>query len=177
MRVETLPYSNEPERRKKDLEEIFWLTAPKAPTEPEVRAKFLLKYHQVYIQNWPEDVYYAIDDETNEIMGYLLGCRDSKLAMDVLDPLLTSYRAFEGYYKTYPAHLHMDVHPKFQNRGVGTFLFGQFRSDLELSRIRGLHIINSPQERSVSFYRKSGLTFEVLKKVNDIELLFMGTQF
>lgn len=77
-------------------------------------------------------------------------------------------RVHEGYQpphysREYPAHLHIDLLPILQGRGVGATLMRGF---LELLRRRGcpaVHlVVNAANERAVAFYEKFG--FHVIER-------------
>lgn len=170
MFIEILSYISNKESRLKDLREIFDLNA-KSPT-PEL----FDKYARPYIENWPDDVFFACDLASKQTMGYLLGCRDSRKGAEILSPLLKSYSVFEDLFPRYPAHFHINVHPRFHGRGAGTFLVQDYLVELKKSGVKGVHIVTSPDERNVDFYLKQKFIYQLARPFNDRNLLFMGTR-
>lgn len=174
MYLEILGYIENKSQRLNDLREIFFLTAKKDLKSEADREALFNQYAAPYIENWPDDVFFACDLKTKRTMGYLIGCRNSKKAEDILGSRLGSYDVFADLYAKYPAHLHMNVHPDFQGHGVGSFLLQEYIIELKKYRVRGVHIVTAPSERNVDFYLKHKLRFQVERSYNNHPMLFMG---
>jgi ribosomal protein S18 acetylase RimI-like enzyme len=57
----------------------------------------------------------------------------------------------------YPAHLHIDVMPRFQRRGLGSRLLECVETHFAELGVRGVHLVTSNRhEKSIPFYRKHG---------------------
>lgn len=66
-------------------------------------------------------------------------------------------------YKKFPAHLHINIHPDYQRKGLGHILVNRLISHLREEGIGGLHlIVASDNLKGIGFYRKYGFR-EVLK--------------
>jgi len=63
----------------------------------------------------------------------------------------------------YPAHLHIDLLPSLQGKGMGRSLMNALFSELEKQKVPGLHLgVSASNTGAVAFYRKLG--FSVLKE-------------
>jgi ribosomal protein S18 acetylase RimI-like enzyme len=59
----------------------------------------------------------------------------------------------------YPAHLHIDLLPRFQGRGFGKRLIDQWLALMKSMGARGAHLgVGEANERAVRFYRAYGFT-------------------
>jgi ribosomal protein S18 acetylase RimI-like enzyme len=64
-------------------------------------------------------------------------------------------RALAGY----PAHLHINVLPEHQRRGIGGRLIARFEEHMFNHGVRGLHLHTSNyNRRAIPFYRKTGFS-------------------
>jgi ribosomal protein S18 acetylase RimI-like enzyme len=62
-----------------------------------------------------------------------------------------------SYSGTYPAHLHIDLLPPLQGRGVGAQLVNRFFELLRARACPAVHlVVNKANARAVAFYRKFG---------------------
>jgi GNAT superfamily N-acetyltransferase len=63
----------------------------------------------------------------------------------------------------YPAHLHIDLLPRVQQKGIGRKLMNELFAELTRQKVPGLHLgVGSSNTGAVAFYRKLG--FSVLKE-------------
>ena len=59
----------------------------------------------------------------------------------------------------YPAHLHVNLLPRAQNRGLGRMLLGGFLDHLRARGVRGVHLETGPNNpRVCRFYERIGFT-------------------
>jgi hypothetical protein len=84
--------------------------------------------------------------------------------------------AFKELFKTYPAHLHINMSAECRGMGHGGLLIEAAQKILVENNILGLHIITAPDARNRGFYHKNGFTDEQVCEYKGIELLFMGKQ-
>ncbi len=57
----------------------------------------------------------------------------------------------------FPAHLHMNVLPEYQRRGLGSQLMDRFLSALRASGAPGVHLVTSSEnKKALPFYQKEG---------------------
>ena len=134
-----------------------------------------------YVVLEPEHAH-VIDDGAGTAVGYVLGtadtqrfarrCRDEWLPLvderyDGSDPrdqgLLTLLRRPEWMLvpelSGYPAHLHIDLLPEFQGRGLGRALISAFLAGLRAAGVERVHLSMSPLNTAArAFYDRLGFT-------------------
>jgi ribosomal protein S18 acetylase RimI-like enzyme len=138
-------------------------------------------YAAPYVKHDPELCLIATVD--GEPCGYILGAADSANFRDWSElhwfpALRESYsphdetdvtaeaalvrKLYAGYEpppfsRDYPAHLHIDLLPCIQRRGVGAQLMGRFFDILRERRCPAVHlVVNAANKRAVAFYEKFG---------------------
>lgn len=63
------------------------------------------------------------------------------------------------FYKTYPAHLHIDILPGYQSKGIGSTLMATFMDHMKENGVPGIHLgTSSHNKKAVPFYEKQGFT-------------------
>jgi ribosomal protein S18 acetylase RimI-like enzyme len=71
--------------------------------------------------------------------------------------------AAQPYLADYPAHLHIDMLPSLQGKGLGRALMDRLFAELERQGVPGLHLgVSSANQGAIAFYKKLGFT--VLKE-------------
>jgi len=71
------------------------------------------------------------------------------------------------FLERFPAHLHINLLPDYQGRGLGTRLMSIFEERMRGLDIRGIHLITSTENiKAVPFYGKMG--YEIIKELPDI---------
>jgi ribosomal protein S18 acetylase RimI-like enzyme len=84
---------------------------------------------------------------------------DGRSAADqeIVDLLHTPTRPSAAVEERYPAHLHLDLLPRLQGRGVGGRLVGDLISELAARGIPGLHLdVGADNLGAIAFYRRLG---------------------
>ncbi len=67
--------------------------------------------------------------------------------------------AAQSYLADYPAHLHIDMLPCIQQKGVGRKLMDSLFAELAHQKVPGLHLgVGSSNTGAVAFYQKVGFT-------------------
>lgn len=150
---------------------IFFLSSSiKEFSSDERREAFFKKWCGDFIRLYPENFY--LMQEEKKLLGYLSGCLDSEAARSVLE--VPGYDVFMDLFSDFPAHLHINFHPDCRGRGLGSHLVLAFISDLEFLKIKGVHLVTSPDAKNVTFYQRLGFTHEVVRPFHGSSLLFMG---
>jgi ribosomal protein S18 acetylase RimI-like enzyme len=150
-----------------------------------------------------DNCFIAFDVNKNKIIGYILGSRNTleqekrfmwkmvpKIALRMCTYTIFfypgSFRAVllfmrnlelkdieKTVYMEYPAHLHMNILPEYQKRGVGSMLLDTFEDHMSDKKVSGIHIWTSNKNvKAVPFYSKHGyeIIYERENKVwNGIE--------
>jgi ribosomal protein S18 acetylase RimI-like enzyme len=156
------------------IEEIFFLsTSQKEWTSSEARQKFFHNWTDLYFQN--PDVLIAIDPTDRQVaLGYLTGCRDSSKFREILERNIPSQLVFQDQFDRFPAHFHINCHPRARGHGVGTSLIKKYEDLLFKAQISGLHLVTSPTAQNVNFYQKLNFTEQLTRVWREAPLLFMG---
>ena len=133
-------------------------------------------YCRYYLDREPDSCFVACNEE-NIPVGYMLcaeNCgrwsplfREHYLA-GLKNPLArtaaaASLKMPEKYVADYPAHLHVDILPAYQRRGIGTRLFAELRSRLTREGVPGVMLsAGADNENAIRFYENLG--FQILEK-------------
>jgi len=141
-----------------------------------------------YLRFEPELAF--VIEESGQVLGYILGARDTRafeaaceqhwwpplrrrypldaFPSDSADASLVNHihrpgRADDDVVADYPAHLHIDLLPPAQGRGLGRALMQRLLAALREAGAPGVHLgVGAANERAVGFYTRLG--FEVLKR-------------
>ncbi len=155
------------------------------------RRLFELANTEGYLRHLPESCFVAVDDASGQVVGYVLGAPDTA-AWDrvfarrmfwriALRGFLVSWWKYpesfhhvlqwarelsdeaQRFYAEYPAHLHINVRPGCQRRGIGDALLHRYEEHLVAHKVPGVHLITSNHnDKALPFYAKHG--FVVLKE-------------
>lgn len=156
------------------IREIFFLSADpqNISDDPAKNDAFFAKWTGYYFSYEPEWILLAW--EGDRLLGYMMVGTSSRKALSYYDTKNPSYRTFADQFDEYPAHLHINCHPNARGQGTGTFLIEDACARLQKKGLKGLHLITSPTQRNVGFYRRNGFTFELQREYKGFPLLFMG---
>lgn len=127
-----------------------------------------------YLEKEPESCFVAVD-ENDKPIGYIYGARD----YDAYEENFSEYikavaeienRRFLGealtemydhaIYKTeYPAHLHIDILPEYQSKGIGSRLIKAYCDYLREENVKGVMlIVGIDNDGARRFYERNGFT-------------------
>lgn len=159
------------------------------------RRLFGLLFALYYVYYEAKSCYVAIGDGTGEQAGYLLGTADSalqarrfsrrmiwRIAARAL--LYSIWRYPESFktllhfnrvqrtmpplhdlYKDYPAHLHINMAPGYQRRGMGSMLIERFEESMRSRGACGVHLVTSERNtKALSFYERHG--YSVIRELS-----------
>lgn len=171
--MKVLPWKNSRVPVEILIELFFENSSRKEFSTPQEKTKFLDIWFNIYLEEWPENIFIALNTQ-QELMGYLLGCSCSEKANDTLSPLNSSYSVFYENFFDFPAHLHVNVAREHQGQGVGKSLIEKFQYKLKDDNIQGLHAITSSEATNIKFYEKLGFLKIDEKTFKKWNLVFMG---
>lgn len=171
MEIMSFQKSNEPSKHKSQIEEIFFLSTSKTFESTEERTRFFNNWTAYYFSQYPHLIFIALDKNSN-VLAYITICPDSKAALGVLP--IKSYSLFADLFQEYPAHLHINAHPKARGMGLGSRLIEHACNHLKQKNIKGLHLVTSPDSKNVSFYKRNKFHYEKESKWGESTLLFLG---
>ncbi len=163
-------YTQDRSNIENSIKEIFFLSSSKKNFNDENhKQEFFKKWCGDYLAYYPQWVYLLMVDD--ELYGYLTGTINSletqkKFKVPGLD-------VFSDLYQDYSAHLHINFHPKARGLGLGSKLIMHFLNEIS-SLTTGCHLITSPGERNISFYKRLGFVDEFCREKNGYPLLFLG---
>lgn len=174
MLLETLAETVDRSARLAEMKEIFFLSAAELNRNADeiTRERFWQRWTSYYIRNCADEVIFAI--ENRRAIGYLTGCHDSRAASATLCSSIKSYPLFEDHFDSYPAHLHMNVHPSARGKGIGAALIENYARRLKVNDVRGVHIVTVPGQRNVEFYLRHGFRAIEERAFNGQALVFMA---
>lgn len=141
---------------------------------PEKEQRFITSlYCDYYIEQEPQNCFVIADDEDNAV-GYILCSENMKKYARAMAPYRASIRkmgfikyifAWGEYLVHLPAskkckaHLHIDILPEYQHKGLGTRLINTLTDNLSAKGINSVMlVVNSSNKNAVSFYKKNGFT-------------------
>ena len=157
------------------IEKIFFQTSSvQTFTTPQLREDFINRWLSPYLKlDSQSSVWVAVDSEQDEILGYLTGHFDTSFYRVAHDH--ASLSLFADLHLDFPAHLHINMAPGHQGKGVGGALIRAYIEEVRGAGCCGVHLVTSPKARNTSFYRKTGFNVEHLRSTSqNVELLFMG---
>ncbi|MGE4130117.1 MAG: N-acetyltransferase family protein [Bdellovibrionales bacterium] len=163
------------ETTQSQIREVFFLSADSrwVDRSEEERAAFYAKWTDHYFANH-RDLILVARNEGGEFLGYLMACPSSDQARSFYRERIKSYELFADQFAAYPAHLHVNLHPRSRGKGIGTTLIDELVERLRPLGVSGVHLITSPNQRNVGFYLKNGFTYNLTREWQGHSLLFMG---
>ena len=155
------------------IEEIFFLSSSERTFDTDdARQRFLDAWTGYYRESEPDGIYLSLTPD-KRIVGYLMGCRDSRAATRLYADI-ASYATFEDRFGAYPAHFHVNCHPDHRNRGVGGRLVMAFLDDCRGRGVAGVHVVTAEGARNVGFYRRCGFEAIARRRWRDRDLVCLG---
>ena len=87
-----------------------------------------------------------------------------------------SFRTPDRITKSYPSHLHINLLPRLQRRGVGTRLIDRWLSRMRELGSRGAHLaVGIANPRAIGFYRRYGFS-EIERTGRDANVVWFGME-
>jgi ribosomal protein S18 acetylase RimI-like enzyme len=156
------------------------------------RRLFALVNTDGYLRFLPSSCFVAVDESDGKVAGYILGAVDSRDWERIFTRRMywrIAVRAFlvsfwkypesfrhvlgwaRGYtdasvpfFPDYPAHLHINVMPGFQRRGIGDGLMRLFEERIIAQGATGVHLVTSNRNvKALPFYARHGYAVLVEK--------------
>lgn len=127
-----------------------------------------------YLEKEPESCFVAVD-ENDKPIGYVYGAKDYDRYQENFSEYINHVAEIENrrflwealtemydhaiYKKDYPAHLHIDILPDYQSKGIGSRLINAFCEFLKEENIRGVMlIVGSDNLGARRFYERNSFT-------------------
>jgi GNAT superfamily N-acetyltransferase len=157
------------------VEEIFFLSAgPRDFATPEDRREFLERWTGYYRACEPEGILLALG-RSGRVAGYLTGCRDSRGALRLYRDI-PYFDLFEDYFEAFPAHFHINCHPRYRNKGIGTRLVTAYLERCADQGLPGVHVVTAAAARNVVFYRRCGFAVSVTRRWRGEDLMLLAAR-
>jgi len=127
-----------------------------------------------YLEKEPENCFVAVD-ENDKPIGYIYGVKDYDKYQENFGEYINRVSEIEDrrffaealtemydhaiYKEDYPAHLHIDMLPDYQSKGIGSKLITAFCDYLKEEGIKGVMlIVGTENEGARRFYERNGFT-------------------
>lgn len=127
-----------------------------------------------YIEVEPQNCFVAVD-ENDKPVGYCYGAADYDKYHADFEPYIRKVESLKDreylkdalvemydhaiYKGDYPAHLHIDILPDYQSKGIGSKLINAFCDNIKAQGIDGVMlIVGSENEGARRFYQRNGFT-------------------
>ena len=157
----------------KRIEEIFFLSASVRRFRTAADSQRFVESWTGYYREREPDLIFVHRSPDGPVAGYLMGCRDSTRSTQLFKDI-PSYAVFSDLFSTYPGHFHVNCHPDYRSKGVGTELVTGFLELCREAAIPGVHIVTADGARNVGFYERLGFGRTARRPWRDRELLLMG---
>ncbi len=163
--------------QEKDKEDVRFICLNSEGPNPDSQAvqRFVLKtYCDYFIEQEGENCFVAVDENDKTIAYVICAENYDKYYECFIREYLPRFKKYDlifrykakhsadsqrKYKAEYPAHLHIDVLPEYQRRGLGSQLVDTLCAHLKAKGISGVMLTTGPDnERGRNFYRKYGFT-------------------
>jgi len=162
------------ERDKKAVQDLCILNAG-GPGKSLERIRYTLNmYCNYYIEQEPDNCFVAVDED-DSAAAYVISTEDygrySETYKAVYMPQARALGYKQGfmarfdmlshwlYRKEYPAHLHIDVDPRYHRQGAGTLLLDKLFEHLRGKGVEGIMLVcGADNTQACNFYKKNGFT-------------------
>ncbi|MFZ1103408.1 MAG: GNAT family N-acetyltransferase [Hyphomicrobiaceae bacterium] len=140
---------------------------------PEERAAFRERWLGRYLKAGT-DVVLIAEDPSGAVAGYLVGALEDPAGQERFADIDYFRGAFRELCRRYPAHLHINLAPRFRDRGIGPRLIAAFAAHAAAAGVPGLHVVTAKAARNVRFYARCGLTEVGATCWNGREVVFLA---
>lgn len=162
------------EKDSKSVRFVCLESAGKTDASEYIRSFLLNTYCNYYVENEPHNCFVAVDESDNAV-GYILCAEDFDTFSKIfLTKYARRYLKFKGIYRLaskisileqkkykhdYPAHLHIDLLPEYQQKGLGRQLINALCDHLKKKGVKGVMLsVFIGNKGAIRFYEKCGFT-------------------
>ena len=131
-----------------------------------------MMFCRYYLEKEPENCFVAVDENDN-VIGYTYGSKDYDYYQENFSEYINAVAEIEErrflaealtemydhaiYKNDYPAHLHIDILPAYQSKGIGSKLIKAFCDNLKEQNVKGVMlIVGTENEGARRFYERNG---------------------
>ena len=159
----------------KEVEYVCRMTAgPVCQKDPVVGYRLARMFSTYYVRECYDSCFVLVDDN-DKVVGYIL-CepdykRYRKIFRKIDVPEIKKLDKKSGnqawlfpipytfFGMKYPAHLHIDILPAYQSKGIGSKLIKAFCDNLKEQNVKGVMlIVGTENEGARRFYERNGFT-------------------
>jgi GNAT superfamily N-acetyltransferase len=156
------------------LDVIFFEASGRAGfASAQERAAFRERWLGRYLKGGT-DVVLIAEDPSGALAGYLVGALEDPAVQARFADIDYFRGAFRELCRRYPAHLHINLAPRFRNRGIGPRLIAAFAAHAAAAGVPGLHVVTAKAARNVRFYARCGLAEVGATCWNGREVVFLA---
>jgi GNAT superfamily N-acetyltransferase len=120
------------------------------------------------------DVVLIAKDLSGALAGYLVGALEDPAGQERFTDIDYFLGSFRELCRRYPAHLHINLAPRFRDRGIGARLIAAFAAHAAAAGVPGLHVVTGRAARNVRFYARCGLAEAGATRWNGGEVVFLA---
>ncbi len=118
------------------------------------RAAFRERWLGRYLSRDPQLAFIALDGG-KEVAGYIVGTLEDPAASSGFSDIWY-YTQFATLTQRYPAHLHINLAPRYRNKGLGGRLIAHFVAEVRAAGVPGVHVVTGDGARNIGFYARNG---------------------
>jgi ribosomal protein S18 acetylase RimI-like enzyme len=173
--IRILPYGRAPglARIEEEVEAILFATAlSKDFASVGEREAFRHRWLDRYVTRYLEDCFVALDGGRHAA-GYVVGATEDVSRIPAFAEI-AYFRAFAKDCASYPSHLHVNVRPGLQGRGIGRRLVEAFCGHARDRRVPAVHVITAAGAGNLGFYERLGFTPVRERSVAGKRLVMLG---
>lgn len=155
-----------------ELDAIFFeASATRSFDSEKTRQEFRWRWLGRFLDDHPRYAFVA-HDASQRLAGYIVGSPIDPARP--LDPELPFYARFAEQTCTFPAHLHINLAPRYRSKGIGARLIEAFGHNAARNGARGMHLVTSRGERNIVFYTRCGFVEVAATSWNGRELVLLA---
>ena len=157
------------------IEAIFFEASGRTFAAGPERDAFRERWLGRFLERWPE-LAFVLEAATQlqpEIAGYLVGCLDNP-AQSPHFADLAYFQAFADVCARFPAHVHINLDPRFRGMGHGRPLIEAFARAARAAGCPGAHVITGADARNIGFYAQVGFEEVARTTWNGHGIVFLG---
>ena len=168
------------------VEHICRMTAGNLARTNDIIGEATAKTYSTYYIRECTDTCFVLADDTDTPVGYILCEPDYKRYRKVfrkkdVPAIYSIYKKdgvsawflpvpFSFFGRKYPAHLHIDILPEYQNKGYGRLLVNELLTELHKRQVKGVMLTaDAENDGAIRFYKRLGFeTVVCSKRINAI---------
>lgn len=156
-----------------EVEAIFFATAArKELASVGEREQFRHCWLDRYVYRYLCECLVARADDGSAV-GYLVGANEDVASVPAFGEI-AYFRVFAKECAAYPAHLHVNVKPGWQGRGIGRRLVEAFCAHVKRQGVPAVHVVTAADAANLGFYERTGFAPVRRRRVEGRALMLLG---